>query len=79
MLALLLLWVGLSLGGTPDCGKTLLTALPEGEPQVFFLLIVSVLEWLVGLCSNTNGHQLKMTDNQEKTDRIIDIMDVLKI
>ena len=50
MLALLLLWVGLSLGGTPDCGKTLLTALPEGEPQVFLLLIVSVLEvvgWVV--------------------------------
>ena len=50
MLALLLLWVGLSVGETPNCGKTLLTALPEGEPQVFLLLIVSVLEvvgWVV--------------------------------
>jgi secreted trypsin-like serine protease len=33
MLALLLLWVGLALGGTPNCGKTQLSSLPEGDPQ----------------------------------------------
>ena len=41
MLALLLLWVGLALGGTPNCGKTLLTSLPEGDPQVFFAFLCS--------------------------------------
>ena len=34
MFVLLLLWVGLSAGATPNCGKTLLTSLPEGDPKV---------------------------------------------
>ena len=52
MLALLLLWVGLTLGGTPNCGKTLLTSLPEGDPQVCFcslygsmLIALFLAEW----------------------------------
>ena len=35
MLPLLLLSVGSSLGAIPECGKTTLTSLPEGDPQVF--------------------------------------------
>ena len=54
MLALLLLWVGLSAGATPNCGKTLLTSLPEGDPQVLFVLLIGSECFLEEECSNIN-------------------------
>ena len=50
MLALLLLWVGLALGGTPNCGKTQLSSLPEGDPQVFCLFML-LMGSVLNVCS----------------------------